>query len=139
MRYVSPGTPAPTESSPSPAATALRCAVHDLRAAAEHQRGAHPAWATRSVWDAPLSTALGASAERAPDPHLAGLLAQLRAVTTRYVCGLRAAGVRPEQMLVQVKAFVRDAMTADGWLDPAATRALTAEVVRWSIVAYYDA
>jgi hypothetical protein len=29
-------------------------------------------------------------------------------------------------------------MTSDGWRDPEAAQALTAEVVRWSITAYYD-
>ncbi|HEY0776999.1 MAG TPA: hypothetical protein VGD56_03440 [Gemmatirosa sp.] len=67
-----------------------------------------------------------------------GLLAQLRAATTVYVCGLQATGARPEQMLVRVKALVRDAMAAEGWHDVEATDALVAHVVRWSIAAYYD-
>lgn len=73
----------------------------------------------------------------ASDP-LPGLLATLRAVTTRYVCRMRGDGARPEQMLVRVKACVREAMAAEGWHDPEAVQALTAAVVGWSIAAYYD-
>ena len=129
MRYV------PTDPAPAPA-VAVRRAVHDLRAEAERR-----AWASRPLRYAPTSGDIGGHpddpAGAAPDP-LVGLLAQLRAVTTRYVCGLRADGARPEQMLVQVKTFVREAMAAEGWADPEAVRALTAEVVRLSIAAYYD-
>lgn len=70
---------------------------------------------------------------------LAGCLAELRAVTAHYVCGLRAEGVRPEQMLPRVKALVRDALVAERWRDPEPTEALMAHVVRWSIEAYFDA
>lgn len=69
---------------------------------------------------------------------LRGLLAQLQAVTTRYVGTLRSRGARPEQMLRRVKALVREAMPAQEWLDPAAQRALTDAVVRWSIAAYHE-
>lgn len=78
-----------------------------------------------------------AAEDLAADP-ITGLLAQLRAATTVYVCRLRSDGARPEQMLVGVKALVREAMVADGWYDPEATQALLAHVVRWSIAAYYD-
>lgn len=126
--------------------------VHDLRREAEGR-----AWAIRAVRgethlreplspagavDGSADTAAHAAASDAAydatcDP-LVALLTQLRAATTRYVLELRAEGARPEQMLVQVKAFVREAMSVDRWTDPEATRALTEEVVRWSIAAYYD-
>ena len=141
MRYV------PTDAPLTPA-VAVRGAVHDLRVEAERR-----AWATRPLRDfsaltssasartAPVlagaAASESASQDGVPDP-LVGLLGQLRAVTARYVCALRSGGARPEQMLVQVKAFVREAMTAEGWTDPDATQAITAEVVRWSITAYYD-
>ena len=93
------------------------------------EAGRH-AWATRAL---PSS----AHATREGDP-LVGLLAQLRAAVTRFVYQLRAEGAPPERVLVEVKRHVREAMAGDGWLDPAAVQALTAEAVRWSIEAYYD-
>lgn len=77
------------------------------------------------------------SLDAAPD-LLVGLLAQLRAVTTRSVRRMRAAGARPEQMLVRVKACVREALAAEGWHDVEAVQVITAHVVSWSIAAYYD-
>ena len=65
-------------------------------------------------------------------------LAQLRAAVTRHVCGLRAQGMSPEQMLVQVKALVREGMAGEGWHDLSAVQLLTSHVVAWSIAAYYD-
>jgi hypothetical protein len=73
----------------------------------------------------------------APDA-LHGLLMQLRAATARYVRRLRAEGALPEQMLPRVRAFVRVAMTAEGWPAPEAAQALTALVVCWSLEAYDD-
>lgn len=135
VRYVPTVPSAPTDLGPI-AAVAVRNAVHDLRVETERR-----AWATRPPRDrafpTPALPVAGASTRGRPDP-LVALLAQLQAVTTRYVRGLRAGGARPEQMVVQVKTFVRDAMLAEGWADPDATRALTAEVVRWGIDAYYD-
>ena len=80
----------------------------------------------------------GAGADGTLPDALVGLLGTLRAVTTRYVCRMRGAGARPEQMLVRVKACVREAMDAEGWYDPEAVQVLTAAVVTWSIAAYYD-
>jgi hypothetical protein len=143
VRHVPTGATAPTTGPTDPAAepataAEVRRAVHDLRVAAERPGAAIPAWATRTR---PAPAGPGASRGDGPadasDP-LVGLLAQLRAVTTRYVRGLRAGGARPEQMLVRVKELLNEAMTSDGWRDPAAATALTAEVVRWSIAAYYD-
>jgi len=153
VRYV---PDAQTPPSPSPPASALtpvvRRTVHDLHAEADGR-----AWAARLghvgsslgrrtaahlVPDTAAAWPAGAIGDNGADPvdgdRLVGLLALLRAETTRYVCALRAEGARPEQMLVQVKAFVHQAMVAEAWFDPEATRALTAEVVRWSIDAYYD-
>jgi hypothetical protein len=68
---------------------------------------------------------------------LEGLLARLHVATHRYVRALRADGARPEQVVLQVRAFVRDALAAEGW-DGGAARALTSRIVGWSIDAYYD-
>jgi hypothetical protein len=154
MRYVPTGATAPTHgpadpaaepTAPANAAAAARRAVHDLRIETERRGAAPPAWATRTPRPAsgrtpalPDATAAGENDPLDLSDPVVALLAQLRTVMTRYVRGLRATGARPEQMLVQVKGFVRDAMTADGWRDPEAARVLTAEVVRWSIAAYYD-
>lgn len=121
--------------------SAVRSAVGRLRR--EHARLAWPARTSTASWLARSPAASGAApAASAPDGRqadpLVGLLATLRAVTTRYVCRMRAEGARPEQMLVRVKACVRDAMTAEGWEDPEAVQAVTAAVVTWSIAAYYD-
>lgn len=51
---------------------------------------------------------------------------------------LRADGVSPEGMLVLVKAALRDS-TPPGIGALEARQALTADVVRWSVEAYYDA
>lgn len=106
----------------------VRRALHDLRVESELRR--------RSVPDAPVAQ-LATPGDSASDP-LVRLLAELRAVTTRYVVGLRAEGAPPEQMLVRVKAMVRAALAAEGWRDPESTRSLTDAVVGWSIDAYYD-
>jgi hypothetical protein len=114
--------------------------VRALQREHERRRGwswTAPRWAGRlAAAEAAPSGAEPGGAAPAPDP-LAPLLADLRRATTRYATALRAAGVRPEQMLVRVKAFVRATTTAEGWHDPAAVAALTAHVVRWSIAAYY--
>ena len=115
---------------------ALRRAVHELRLETERR-----SWAlrpTRAGGGTPFTLPLDRSPRDAASDPLVALLAQLRAATTRYVYALRADGARPEQVLVQVKGLVRESMSAEGWSDPEATRALTAEVVRWSIDAYYD-
>jgi hypothetical protein len=110
--------------------------VHQLRLEAERR-----SWALRPVRDGggtPLMLPADRSSRGTTSDPLVALLAQLRAVTTRYVYTLRAQGARPEQMIVQVKGLVREVMGAEGWVDPEASRVLTAEVVRWSIDAYYD-
>jgi hypothetical protein len=95
------------------------------------------AWPARALPTTPAPPVLPDAARDEDDP-LVGLLAQLRGAITRYVFQLRAEGARPEQVLVQVKAHVREAMVAERWLDPRATKTLTGAVVRWSIDAYYD-
>ena len=134
----------------------MRGAVRRLRR--EHTRRARPVrpsaplaagtpalatWLARA--SAPESAGAGdgeveadAGTDGADSDPLVGLLETLRAVTTRYVCRMRGAGARPEQMLVRVKACVREAMDAEGWHDPEAAQMLTAAVVTWSIAAYYD-
>lgn len=93
-----------------------------------------PALAAR---DAAATNRTTAPAASASDP-LVGLLAQMRAVTTQYVCALRADGVPVERMLPGVKALVREAMRAERWHDDHAAQVLTVLVVEWSIAAYYD-
>ena len=63
--------------------------------------------------------------------------AELRASVWAYAHTLRAEGLPPEAMIVEVKAAVRDATPVE--LDSLAARVLLADAVRWSIEAYYDA
>jgi hypothetical protein len=121
--------PAAVAEPPLPPEHAVRLTVRDLRLEAERRP-----WAIRPLG---AETPLLPRDVAASDP-LVRLLTQLRAAVTRHVHTLRAEGAHPERMLVQVKAFMREAMTVEGWTDPEATRALTAEVARWSIDAYYD-
>lgn len=160
MRYVPTPPALPTSApagglvplTPVPLTPAVRRTVHDLRAAAAGRawasrfgRGsaARPAFGSVSANGAlPAAPAGGPTAAESLDPlagdPLSEALAQFHQATTRYVCELRAGGARPEQMLVRVKAFVREAMAAEGWTDPEAVQALTAQAVTWSINAYYD-
>lgn len=74
----------------------------------------------------------------APDA-LVDLLAALRSATTHYAGMLRREGVRPERVLPEVKALVRDVMAVDSAGDPATVRVIEAQVVQWSLQAYYGA
>lgn len=146
VRYV-PTPPSPPPASPTSAlpgqasvlTPAVRHTMHDLHAAA-----AGRAWAARfgrSARARPAPGDFAAAADGLAPPAgdpLAEALAQFRAATACYACALRSEGARPEQMLVRVKAFVREAMAAEGWSDYEAVQALTAEAVGWSIAAYYD-
>ena len=85
-----------------------------------------------------LSGAAEDTVKNAASDSVVGLLAQLRAIVTRNVCRLRAEGARPEQVLVQVKTWLREAITAERWNEPRILEALNARVVDWSIAAYYD-
>lgn len=71
-----------------------------------------------------------------PAPELIGLLAQLRAAITMHVARLRAHDVPPEQVVIEVKRLVREAEGNHAWAD--GTEIIVAQVVRWSIDAYYD-
>lgn len=73
--------------------------------------------------------------EEAP-PALVGLLAALRASVTVYVCGRRRAGAPIERVLPEIKSLVRDAESSMGSLETLAP--LVAQVVGWTIEAYYD-
>lgn len=143
MRYVpsrsgepppSPTTP-PAGAAAAGATAAVRQAVRELRTLAERR-----AWATRGPFrgPAPVPTPHAWFGEAGHPAPSGDVLADLHAATARYVRTLRDEGARPEQMLVRVKACVRDAMEAERWQDPDAVQALTAEVVGWSIAAYYD-
>jgi hypothetical protein len=65
------------------------------------------------------------------------LRAELRASVTAYVRRLRADGEPPQRMLVLVKETLADAFPSE--LDPTERRVLQADVIRWSIDAYYQA
>jgi hypothetical protein len=69
-------------------------------------------------------------------PELLRLLGQLRWSVTRYAQGQHAATVPIERVLPEVKGVVREAESGEGWRDP--SDALMAQVVRWTIEAYYD-
>ena len=66
---------------------------------------------------------------------LRGLLEHLRATVTEYVHGRRTDGLPIERVLPEVKRMVREAQSSEPWWDP--TDALAAQVVRWTIEAYY--
>lgn len=72
------------------------------------------------------------NAER-PDTELSVHRALAHAAATAYARQLKAEGVAPEQMLVLVKA----ATSIHGLLGFGA-QALTSDIVRWSIDAYFD-
>jgi hypothetical protein len=72
----------------------------------------------------------------APSGELMRLLGQLRSTVGCYVRERREAGLPVERVLPEVKGLVREASALEGWCDPADT--LMAQVVRWTVVAYYD-
>lgn len=104
------------------ATESVRRGVAEVRAA-EARR-----WAALFAYDV--------AADAAPPPELVPLLAQLRASVAAYVCRLRDDGVPPERAIAGVKAVVQEARSPDGRL--AGPDQLMAQVVRWSIEAYYD-
>lgn len=69
------------------------------------------------------------------DPQLLDLQTKLRASVTKYVAHLKAEHASPSTMLFLVKSAFREGCTSQ--VDPFTTRSLLAEVVRWSIDAYY--
>lgn len=113
---------------------AVHRAIHGIRVCSAgspwRARRGPRLWSASDEWETKL--------ELPESERLAELLAELRAMTARYTCCLRADGARPERMLPQVKHLVREAMQAEAWGNPAAEDALMAQVVRWSIEAYYD-
>ncbi len=110
----------------------IRATLARARAAAETAR--ERAAPSREVLA--RADAVAGASERALDASLA-LRAQLRASVTAYVRHLKADGAAPERMLVLVKAAVSESTPPE--LDPAETRALMEDVVRWSVEAYYHA
>lgn len=75
-------------------------------------------------------------AETAPSAALVHLLNHLRSTVAAYVSGRRAEGAAIERVLPEVKCLVREAASCEQWHDPADT--LMAQVVRWTIDAYYE-
>jgi len=80
---------------------------------------------------------LDAGAPPAPSARRDGPAARrdARAAVTTFAEQLRTDGAPPERMLVVLKAAVRD--SAPGMLDPHQLHALTEDVVRWSVEAFY--
>jgi hypothetical protein len=63
-------------------------------------------------------------------------LEHLRATIVRYVGERREQGAAVERVLPEVKSLLRRAEASEQWLDPSDT--LLAQVVRWTVEAYYD-
>ncbi len=132
----SPGVPfTPEPPPPRPADTARRLRAESI---ALRQRAARTQEARRALRDG-FVAALGQIEPRAAvrDDALSDVRAareKLRDGATRLAVLLRASGATPEAMIVEVKSVLGAAAPAV-W----GTRreALTAEVVRWSIVAFY--
>lgn len=103
-----------------------------------HSAFAHAA----TVADRPLGSSIRASGEAGDQaPRKVGgdvdefgaLRAMVRAAATAYVRRLRAEGTTPERMLVLVKSA-----TIDRGFPGFGAQALTNDIVRWSIEAYFD-
>ena len=88
------------------------------------------------MFDRGLTFAQDPDALDEPTPELLRVLSRLRTQLTRYVARRRAAGVPIERVLPEVKCLVRESQSVERWADPAGT--LMAQIVRWSITAYYD-
>lgn len=114
----------------------LRAALRDLRTLDLERRRSVFATSGAGLADVPARD--HDDAGLAPDRRV-GLLAQLRAATTVHVRALHAAGEPPERVIAQVKRTMDLAFVQEGWCDPTAIEGLMRRVVRWSIVAYYDA
>jgi hypothetical protein len=74
--------------------------------------------------------------DAAPSTALAHLLQHLQSTVATYVACRRAEGTAIERVLPEVKCLVREAASCEQWHDPADS--LMAQVVRWTIDAYYD-
>jgi hypothetical protein len=90
----------------------------------------------RRRWSARLAppNAYGADA---PSDDLVASLQRLRCMVVDYVAARRAQGLPVEQVLRELKRLVRDA-ESDLGAPSSAAAATGAEMVRWSIEAYYD-
>jgi len=96
-----------------------------------------PAPRSSAVLRARARSLLEGEAPPAPSGRRDGPAARrdARAAVTTFAEQLRTDGAPPERMLVVLKAAVRD--SAPGMLDPHQLHALTEDVVRWSIEAFY--
>jgi hypothetical protein len=74
--------------------------------------------------------------DTAPSTALVHLLQHLRTTVAAYVASRRAEGAAIERVLPEVKCLVREAASCEQWHDP--MDALMAQVVRWTIDAYYE-
>ena len=113
----------------------MRSVVRQL-GAEERWRAAAAAYQSgRAEWEADRAAREADRVHR----EAAGLHREaLREAVTRYVLRLKWTGVPPERVLVLVKTLVADtARSADPPLHEAG--ALTHDVVRWSLDAYYAA
>lgn len=117
-------------------ATARRATLERARAAIR----ASVAMQARNAANLGYAAGLAADAARLRERSAAGRAeqAELRGAMGDYVRRLRADGVPPQSMLVLVKEALRESTPA-GLAALEAREALTAEVVRWSVEAYYDA
>jgi hypothetical protein len=77
-----------------------------------------------------------ARADVTPPSSFSPLLADLHDSLTTYVRQRRADGAPVERVLPEVKGIVREAEFAESWPDELGV--LMAQVVRWTIEAYYD-
>ena len=101
------------------------------RAAAVANRAVGLWLARDSKQSAPIGLLPGESDEAGSD--LRALRALARAAATAYARQLRAEGLPPERMLVLVKAA-----TSHHGFPGFGAQALTNDIVRWSIEAYFD-
>jgi hypothetical protein len=88
------------------------------------------------MFDRGLTSTQDLDALDEPTPELRRVLLRLRTQLTHYVARRRAAGVPIERVLPEVKCLVRESQSVERWADPAG--ALMAQIVGWSITAYYD-
>lgn len=89
-------------------------------------------WLARDAKGSTVRSSAGDTTER-PDTELSVQRALARAAATAYARRVKAEGLAPEQMLVLVKA----ATSIHGLLGFGA-QALTSDIVRWSIDAYFE-
>jgi hypothetical protein len=93
-------------------------------------------WAADAQRRRAAALALGEHVQAEPSPDVLQRLAELRASVGLYVARLRAEGLPPERVLACVKTVVWESESPRGSL--AASNELMAQVVRWTIEAYFD-